>query len=735
MIKPAPLPIGSILQERFRISEVLGQGGFGIAYRAEDLARKDEVVIKELAPVGVRRDEHGVVHLEELGFSCAHHLRRRFIEEAKSLSHLNLPCIPRIRAICSDFGTVSFATEYFAGARTLESWVKTFGPMDEGAVMKLMQALADVLEMVHQKGMLHRDIKPSNILVRPKHPPILIDFGSAREWHADKSDSQTLIFTPNYAPVEMFSELGFRGPATDVYGLAATGYFALLGTPPPTVGDRMNGIQLPKLSDVRPNIRQSLSYAIESGLHLRYEDRPASMADFSEVLHGAYHLPGSLTLEDFDKKAAQLKKLKPQKKQCPCCGEILTDPKPLPKSMCPVCRRGVIKKRNLHPMACPLCRTGVLRILNNQSDAIICPICTSHALKKKSHGLVHKSHELYCKGCKSVLSSAGDVWTLADDPQDSDRIGETHTWDEWRELSRRTAEVVLCDTCEGLFDVLEDGRWHRVYPPADSNDLTSLHPEEWARVAANLDPGAGTHFCNTCEADFYIDENSFTLLGAYEDPFGFAERFQGRHLTPEQSRWVGSGKVSPHPGPTCTACGTEFDAVGPLWRLVRTSAVELRVHTDEVNSPEDWHRLAAGLPMGGEEIGFYDRLDSAILNEYLTGKIGFDEKGTLWKGPASLVQEKEESSVFVANEEEITFGPLLRKLRIPYDAIREVTMKENHVLISSDDEGFLFVIEPIELSVELASGTRSIILTAKDLCTRMNLKLESLRVGAVSSGV
>ncbi len=735
MVKPVPLPAGTLIQDRFQIIEVLGQGGFGIVYRAIDQLRKDDVVIKELAPLGVRRDEHGVIHLEELGSSAAHRLRQRFLEEAKSLSHLNLPCIPKIRAVSSDHGTAAFITEYYPTARSLEAWVKTFGPLDEPTLIRTLLDIAETLEAVHQKGILHRDIKPSNILIRPKQAPVIIDFGAAREWHADKTDSQTSIFTPSYAPLEMFSELGVRGPATDIYSLSATAYFALVGNAPPSVGDRMNGVRLPPLKEVRPSVRESLAQAIEAGLNLRFEDRPATMAEFASILRRGATPASALTIEDFDHRTAHLKKLKPYKKQCPCCGEVLSDPKPLKKDACPVCRKGTIKKRALHPLACPVCRTGVLKILDNVQHESICPICSVHALKLRSRGFIHKSVEACCKGCGSVLSCAGEIWTLADDPKDSDRIGETHSWQEWQEISGRTKQVVLCDSCEAIFDILVDGRWGRVFPPIELHEHKTLFPEEWSRVAANLDPGVGTHYCTACEADYYIDDDSFTLLGAYEDPYGFVDRFQGRHLTLEQSRWVGAGKISPHPGPTCTACGTEFDLEGNLWRLVRTSSIALRSHTDEINTPEDWHRLAHNLPTVAEEPSFYDRFDAALLREYRSGNLGIDEKGTIWRGTATLVQEKEESSVLVVTHTEISFGSLLKKLKIPIEEVLEVNVQESQLLLKTEEKSYFLVVDPIELEASLSSGPRTIILGAKDLGIRIKSLIEQAKSQPVATQI
>lgn len=724
-----PLPEGTVIQDRFEITSVLGQGGFGIAYLGHDNLRKEDVVIKELAPDGITRNEHGCILLEELGRSTAHRLRQQFLDEARSLSRLNLPGVPKIRATAVENGTVYYFTEHYAKARTAADWVSAFGPLDESDAAKIIVSLAETLAAVHEKGILHRDIKPENILLRQGHPPVIIDFGAAREWHADKTVSQTAVFTPGYAPLEMYSESGMRGPATDVFGLAASAYFLIMGFPPVPVVDRLNGVPLVPPMPHGGQTQTLFSEAVVKGLALRFEDRPASMHEFIGLIRTGSFDAKSLTLEEIDEKLMLLKKLSPRKRQCPVCSEIMTEPKPLRRDECPVCRRGTIKKRVLNDHTCPACRIGVLKAFDNQSHPVICPICSKHKLHKHTRGFIRRTEERCCKGCGAVLSSASDIWTLADNPPDPDRVGETREWPDWRTLSGRSEKVMICDSCEAVYDIQADNRWKQIEPQPEKGKYDVLYPEEWARAAANLDPGCGTHACVACEADYYIDDATFTLLAAFEDPYGFAEKFLGRHLSPEQSRWVGSGKMSPHPGPTCTACGTEFDAEGTQWRLIRTSSCLLKSHTDELKDPVDWHRLATGIPCQSDEENFLLEAEAAIRRAYFEGEMDLDGKGTIWRGAASRIGGNEESSVLVGCDTELSFGPLLRKVRIGMEDVSSIDCRDSLLLLTFYDpekDPIQFSLEPIELTAKLNSGDRTITLTADDLARRLGRILEHL---------
>src|SRR5579862_9722594 len=159
-----PLATGAFLAGRFEVERVLGRGGFGIAYLATDVIRKDQAVVKELAPFGCERSESGLIDLER-GGNSAHRLRQSFLEEARLLSRLSVPGILPIRGVFAENGTAYYATDYLAESETLERVLMQEGRMDAEGAMDILLQLLETLEAVHRKGILHRDIKPSNILV------------------------------------------------------------------------------------------------------------------------------------------------------------------------------------------------------------------------------------------------------------------------------------------------------------------------------------------------------------------------------------------------------------------------------------------------------------------------------------------------------------------------------------------------------------------------------------------
>ena len=206
------------------------------------------------------------------------------------------------------------------------------------AIFILLQLL-DILEGIHAKRILHRDIKPSNILVSPKGEVFLIDFGAAREWHADSAALQTVLFTPGYAPLEQMSDRGRRGPVTDIYALCATAYHMFAGYPPRPSAERADGTEIVPLSRLRPDLDQPLLQAIMAGLRLRFNERPQTVAELRALLIVPDPDEPSLsTVEALDATALRLSRFSFKRNECPVCSGILERPRPLRTGICPVCR-------------------------------------------------------------------------------------------------------------------------------------------------------------------------------------------------------------------------------------------------------------------------------------------------------------------------------------------------------------------------------------------------------------
>jgi serine/threonine protein kinase len=729
---PEPLPEGTLLSGRFEIGRVLGRGGFGIAYLAEDLERKDPCVVKELAPAGGQRQPDGVLRLAPDGSPAAQRLRQRFLEEARVLSKLDLPGVLPVRAAFHENGTAYFATAYLPDSSTLMRLILQEGRLDATAALDILFQLVETLAGVHQAGILHRDIKPSNILLDDKGTTYLIDFGAAREWHADSETSHTVLFTPGYAPIEQLSERAQRGPATDIYALCATAFHMLVGEPPPGATDRAAGTPLPRLRNLRPDIEVAVAETLEAGLALRYADRPQTVDDFRKMLSNPPEpVEERDPIEEFDDRACLLQRFTFAKRQCPSCGGLLETPRPLKRGVCPVCRDGSIRSRSVTERFCPICRAGYLKPRANDRPLLCCPVCRIGLLDKKRKGLLSKDVTLSCRNCGALLESdAGMLSLVSVGSHESDlAVGKPMTSAEWRAVSNRSSGIWICDGCDAQLDVQRDGRW-AVVTPLGKRQWIALYPDEWARVAAGLEPGAGNAECDSCGADYFLEGDHVTLLGAHRDPHAFSAHHAGRLLTLTDLQWLAVGKQSPQPGLVCYSCGTELDGLGAELQLVRAPSAPLSHHETETMDLGDWCRLGQGLPTSTQEAAFQMAFDEAIVDGYEQGRIPFESRSKadeLWSSPAArLVWDddawlEESTGRLVVRLSEISFGGLIRKSKTPMVEVRQVSAEDDRIVfeLRSGDQ-LAFEVPEVELSLGLKSGRRTVRLNAESLAQRVD---------------
>src|SRR5215475_6570102 len=255
---------------RYRIAAILGRGGFGITYRAQDGELGREVALKEYLPaaLAVRQDGTTVVPRSTDAAQDYAWGRERFVAEGRTLAALHrVPGIVLVHDFLEANGTAYLVMELLGG-QTLQDKVDRGGPLDQAAFDRLLPPLLDGLEQVHAAGFLHRDIKPANILLDQQGQPTLIDFGASRAAIAGRSQAMTAIFTPGYAAVEQFTA-ATQGPWSDIYGLAATLHFAITGRAPPNAVDRMLDDSYIPLSQVSSPIAPAARAAIDAGLMVR----------------------------------------------------------------------------------------------------------------------------------------------------------------------------------------------------------------------------------------------------------------------------------------------------------------------------------------------------------------------------------------------------------------------------------------------------------------------------------
>ncbi|QQS12285.1 MAG: protein kinase [Rhodospirillales bacterium] len=288
---------------KYEIVEVLGQGGFGITYRARDTRLGRDVALKEYLPTSfaIRQSNGTVLPRSTRVAEDFRWGRERFLDEAKTLATLeDAPGIVNVYDFMEANGTAYMVMALLRGG-TLEARLKRDGRLPQPAIELLLYPLLDGLERVHAAGFLHRDIKPGNILLDADGRPTLIDFGASRMALQGRTQAMTAIYTPGYAPFEQ-STSARQGPATDIYALCATLYHCVTGAPPPAASDRMMDDDLvPAAEAGKGRYAPSLLAAIDAGLRLRPAERPQTIADLRRVLSGggggAAAMPGAATRE------------------------------------------------------------------------------------------------------------------------------------------------------------------------------------------------------------------------------------------------------------------------------------------------------------------------------------------------------------------------------------------------------------------------------------------------------
>jgi serine/threonine protein kinase len=275
------LPAGARLRG-YEILAVLGHGGFGVTYQARDTTLGRDVAIKEYLPTAVAIREDGTTVLPR-STALADEFRwgrDRFLQEARTLAKLDgAPAIVRVFDFLEANGTAYMVMALLDG-EPLEQRLRREGCLSQPAIERLLDPLLDGLAAVHVAGFLHRDIKPDNIMLDAKSSPTLIDFGASRAPMAGGTAAMTAIFTPGYAAAEQFTSAK-QGPWTDIYGLCATLYHAIVGRPPPSAFDRMVNDAYEPLAKLRPaGFSPAFLAAIDAGLKLRAADRPPSIAEW-----------------------------------------------------------------------------------------------------------------------------------------------------------------------------------------------------------------------------------------------------------------------------------------------------------------------------------------------------------------------------------------------------------------------------------------------------------------------
>jgi Tol biopolymer transport system component len=262
---------GTLLHKRYRIVEILGQGGMGSVYRAVDENLGVDIALKENL---FTTDEYA----------------RQFRLEAVILANLRHPNLPRV----SDHFVVGEQGQYlvmdFIDGEDLRQRMERVGAITEEEAIMVGAAMCDALAYLHTRKppILHRDIKPGNVKITPDGHIFLVDFGLAKVVQGSQATTTgARAMTPGYSPPEQYGTAR-TDPRTDIYSLGATLYASLTGIiPEDGLARAMDNAQLTPLRKRNSKVSRRLAAAIEQSMAIDPADRFQTAEEFKKALLGS----------------------------------------------------------------------------------------------------------------------------------------------------------------------------------------------------------------------------------------------------------------------------------------------------------------------------------------------------------------------------------------------------------------------------------------------------------------
>lgn len=287
-----PHPDGTILRNRYKLTNIVGQGGMGNVYRAEDLRLPGRLcAIKEVQP---EVDSTEAMQVQA---------QSQFLQEASILAKLDHPNLPKVSDFFSDEERDYLVMDYVPGQdlKQLLDQSRAEGHLLEpDLVLSWAEQIIDALAYLHRQEppVLHRDIKPANIKLTPDNRIKLVDFGLVKVMAADDYRTITVVQgrgTALYTPLEQYGgDGGHTDARTDVYALGATFYHLLTDFPPPDAKSRfLNPRVLRPPHEINKTVPEHVSEAVLWAMAMHPDERPSSVEIFREALAGRGTRPSS----------------------------------------------------------------------------------------------------------------------------------------------------------------------------------------------------------------------------------------------------------------------------------------------------------------------------------------------------------------------------------------------------------------------------------------------------------
>jgi len=269
---------------KYRIIQKIGQGGFGIVYKAEHVLLDKVVCIKEFYYLDLceRKTDSSdltIISASSDKINLIKSLKKKFLKEAQRLATFQHPNIVKVTDVFEENNTVYFVMEYLHGGSLHDKLINC--KLTEQQTLKIILPVLDALTVLHTAKLLHLDIKPMNIMFRTDNAPVLIDFGISKFMVSANNQTTTapLGISKGYAPIEQYGgNIADLSEATDIYSVCATMYNMLCGvTPPEPLQILGNGLKNPK--DFNPNLSDKLNSLVVKGMSVKANDRYSSIFD------------------------------------------------------------------------------------------------------------------------------------------------------------------------------------------------------------------------------------------------------------------------------------------------------------------------------------------------------------------------------------------------------------------------------------------------------------------------
>lgn len=280
---------GTIIQERYEIGVSIGNGGFGITYKAWDRTLQKTVAVKEYYPAGlvnrVPGEKRMIIYSGNREKECMNG-KIRFLEEARNMAKFNThPNIVNVYDFFEENNTAYIIMELLEGVTYKEYIKQKDGKVESEEALRVTEAVLFALDEVHKHSILHRDISPDNIFMCSDGKIKLIDFGAARFSSLDDEKTRSVILKPGFAPPEQYQTKSKQGPWTDIYAVGATLYRAITGVLPEESVNRVEEDLLVEPIKLCPDITQNFSNAILRSMALLPELRFQTTKEFLDALH------------------------------------------------------------------------------------------------------------------------------------------------------------------------------------------------------------------------------------------------------------------------------------------------------------------------------------------------------------------------------------------------------------------------------------------------------------------